>query len=250
MRERRHVRLAQPVVPLERRLARRAHGRRDAGRLRLAAVGAGRLHARRGCGRASAAPPACPRPGARPAAGRRRAAGRPTSCSSARWRAPAAATRSAAARRWRCNCTMCHGAQGMSGSDAPNLAGQYPEVVIKQLQDYKTRQARAARSWRRSARQPVRPRHRRPRRLLRVAAEGAHRADDLRRTAAGAGAGRRPAAQHRALHLLPRRRRPEARRAVARGHAEGLSRRAAAGLRVGRAAQRLARRRCATWRGR
>ena len=35
------------------------------------------------------------------------------------------------------NCTMCHGAQGMSTSDAPNLAGQYPEVVIKQLEDYK-----------------------------------------------------------------------------------------------------------------
>jgi cytochrome c553 len=36
------------------------------------------------------------------------------------------------------NCTMCHGAQGMSTSNAPNLAGQYPEVVIKQLLDYKT----------------------------------------------------------------------------------------------------------------
>lgn len=35
------------------------------------------------------------------------------------------------------NCTMCHGAQGMSLSDAPNLAGQYPEVIIKQLHDYK-----------------------------------------------------------------------------------------------------------------
>lgn len=35
------------------------------------------------------------------------------------------------------NCTMCHGAQGMSTSNAPNLAGQYPEVVIKQLLDYK-----------------------------------------------------------------------------------------------------------------
>jgi len=35
------------------------------------------------------------------------------------------------------NCTMCHGAHGMSGSDAPNLAGQYPEVVIKQLHDYR-----------------------------------------------------------------------------------------------------------------
>lgn len=36
------------------------------------------------------------------------------------------------------NCTMCHGAQGMSRSDAPNLAGQYPEVIIKQLEDYKS----------------------------------------------------------------------------------------------------------------
>ena len=36
------------------------------------------------------------------------------------------------------NCTMCHGAQGLSVSDAPNLAGQYPEVVIKQLHDYKS----------------------------------------------------------------------------------------------------------------
>jgi cytochrome c553 len=35
------------------------------------------------------------------------------------------------------NCTMCHGAQGMSRSDAPNLAGQYPEVIRKQLVDYK-----------------------------------------------------------------------------------------------------------------
>ncbi|SEB13900.1 cytochrome c [Variovorax sp. YR216] len=36
------------------------------------------------------------------------------------------------------NCTMCHGAQGMSTSDAPNLAGQYPEVIIKQLMDYRS----------------------------------------------------------------------------------------------------------------
>ena len=34
-------------------------------------------------------------------------------------------------------CSMCHGARGMSEANAPNLAGQYPEVVIKQLQDYK-----------------------------------------------------------------------------------------------------------------
>jgi cytochrome c553 len=36
------------------------------------------------------------------------------------------------------NCTMCHGAQGLSVSNAPNLAGQYPEVVIKQLRDYRS----------------------------------------------------------------------------------------------------------------
>ena len=34
-------------------------------------------------------------------------------------------------------CSMCHGAQGTSAADAPNLAGQYPEVVQKQMQDYK-----------------------------------------------------------------------------------------------------------------
>jgi len=36
------------------------------------------------------------------------------------------------------NCTMCHGALGLSRSDAPNLAGQYPEVVTKQLLDYRS----------------------------------------------------------------------------------------------------------------
>lgn len=36
------------------------------------------------------------------------------------------------------NCTMCHGGQGASTSNAPNLAGQYPEVVIKQLLDYQS----------------------------------------------------------------------------------------------------------------
>jgi len=34
-------------------------------------------------------------------------------------------------------CSMCHGAQGTSAADAPNLAGQYPEVLHKQMQDYK-----------------------------------------------------------------------------------------------------------------
>ena len=39
-------------------------------------------------------------------------------------------------------CTMCHGPQGVSVSDVPNLAGQYPEVVYKQLRDYQGGQRR------------------------------------------------------------------------------------------------------------
>lgn len=35
------------------------------------------------------------------------------------------------------SCTMCHGARGVSASDVPNLAGQYGEVLYKQLLDYK-----------------------------------------------------------------------------------------------------------------
>jgi cytochrome c553 len=34
-------------------------------------------------------------------------------------------------------CTMCHGAQGVTAADTPNLAGQYREVTVKQLLDYK-----------------------------------------------------------------------------------------------------------------
>ena len=34
-------------------------------------------------------------------------------------------------------CTMCHGAHGMGEANAPNLAGQYHEVLVKQLIDYK-----------------------------------------------------------------------------------------------------------------
>jgi cytochrome c553 len=40
------------------------------------------------------------------------------------------------------NCTMCHGARGVSSSDVPNLAGQYPEVTYKQLLDYQNGQRR------------------------------------------------------------------------------------------------------------
>ena len=35
-------------------------------------------------------------------------------------------------------CTMCHGASGLSQADSPNLAGQYAEVIYKQLIDYQS----------------------------------------------------------------------------------------------------------------
>jgi cytochrome c553 len=35
-------------------------------------------------------------------------------------------------------CTMCHGARGISEAESPNLAGQYASVIFKQLQDYRS----------------------------------------------------------------------------------------------------------------
>jgi cytochrome c553 len=35
-------------------------------------------------------------------------------------------------------CTMCHGARGLSDANSPNLAGQYPIAIYKQLADFKT----------------------------------------------------------------------------------------------------------------
>jgi cytochrome c553 len=35
-------------------------------------------------------------------------------------------------------CTMCHGARGLSMAETPNLAGQYPTAIYKELQDFKT----------------------------------------------------------------------------------------------------------------
>jgi len=35
-------------------------------------------------------------------------------------------------------CTMCHGVRGVSMADTPNLAGQYPTVIYKELVDFKT----------------------------------------------------------------------------------------------------------------
>ncbi|KAA1176518.1 cytochrome c4 [Rhizobium tropici] len=35
-------------------------------------------------------------------------------------------------------CAICHGPTGISRADSPNLAGQYPSVIYKQLKDFKS----------------------------------------------------------------------------------------------------------------
>jgi cytochrome c553 len=35
-------------------------------------------------------------------------------------------------------CTMCHGARGVSEANSPNLAGQFAPAIFKQLQDFKS----------------------------------------------------------------------------------------------------------------
>ena len=35
-------------------------------------------------------------------------------------------------------CTMCHGPQGLSQANSPNLAGQYASVIYKQLRDFQS----------------------------------------------------------------------------------------------------------------
>jgi cytochrome c553 len=72
-------------------------------------------------------------------------------------------------------CTMCHGARGVSEANAPNLAGQYPEVVMKQLKDYQ-RGDRTERDHAGARREAFRARHRGPREPLRVVAASAKRA--------------------------------------------------------------------------
>src|SRR5579885_1950557 len=35
-------------------------------------------------------------------------------------------------------CAICHGPTGVSRADSPNLSGQYPSVIYKELMDFKT----------------------------------------------------------------------------------------------------------------
>ena len=148
------------------------------------------------------------------------------------------------------NCTMCHGAHGMSAlRRAQPRRASTPRSSSSRCTT--TRPASApARSWSSSPRRSTIAAIADLAAYYAYAAEGAHRPDHLRRDAAGAGAGRRPDAQHRAVHLLPRRHRPEVRHAVARRHAARAtwSPRCRPSPRAPGATTR--RRRCATWRGR
>jgi cytochrome c553 len=42
------------------------------------------------------------------------------------------------------NCTMCHGARGISQADTPNLAGQHASSIYKQLRDFQTGHRKSA----------------------------------------------------------------------------------------------------------
>ena len=217
------------------------------GRIRRAAVRACAISRRAGSGSRFAAPRACPRIGAPRRVARPRKASTERRARCRRWRARGssdAVGRGATIAVQQ--CSMCHGAQGMSEANAPNLAGQYPEVVIKQLQDYK-RGDRGGSFMQTLARNLSDRDIDDIASVLRLAAEGAHRACAIRRdVCAGAGSRRRPAAQHCAVHRMPRRHRSQVRRAVARGHAEGVSRRPAQGFPDGQRGATTATRRCAT----
>jgi cytochrome c553 len=41
-------------------------------------------------------------------------------------------------------CAMCHGARGLSKADIPNLAGEYPVAIYKELVDFRTGARRSA----------------------------------------------------------------------------------------------------------
>ena len=148
------------------------------------------------------------------------------------------------------NARMCHGAQGMSDAECaePGRAvSRSRHQAAARLQERRPRERDHA-----SARaEPVGPRHRRPRGLLRLAAEGAHGPGQTRRDHAPAlvrvGDPLRNIAPCISCH-------GGIDHKLGAPWLEGMPKdylvRSAEGLRVRRAAQRQPRRRCATWRGR
>ena len=134
-------------------------------------------------------------------------------------------------------CTMCHGARGLSEADSPNLAGQYPAVIYKQLQDFKS-------GARPSAVMAPLVADLSDEDMRDLAAYYAYlpslpRLPPGRRRPAAANRPRRRAdAQHRPLRVLPRRTGQQGRQRVARRPAGRLFAGAARGLRLRSAAQR------------
>ena len=136
------------------------------------------------------------------------------------------------------NCTMCHGAQGASSSDAPNLAGQYPEVIIKQLLDYKS--GRRAHSLMEQLARALSEKDINELAVYYASLPKARTAPTTYDESLPALIRVGPTPQHRALHFMPRRCRPEAGRALARRNAEGVSGRADRGVPQGHARERSA----------
>ena len=228
MRERRPVRVEQPVVPLERRVARRADGAVASWSDSCGCPRCTAISPRGASGPASAARPACPATGSDGAAAREeRAAGHQRRARAPRWRARAAATPSDAARRSRLAMQHVPRRAGHERGEraqprGPVSGGRHQAVA--RLQGAATAPAPSCRRLHATCPTATSPTSRPTTTRCRRRARRPTRYDEI---AAGAGAGRRPAAQHRAVHRLPRRHRPEARRAVARRDAQGVSRRAA-----------------------
>ena len=125
------------------------------------------ISVRRAFGTPFAAPPAWPQPSTVGSRAPSRLHRRPTSCCARIPGAPEPASIGRGATLAQ-RCAICHGPTGVSRADSPNLAGQYAGVVYKELLDF--RAARAPTRHVAVRRQPFRPGHARPRRLLRLPA--------------------------------------------------------------------------------
>ena len=142
-------------------------------------------------------------------------------------------------------CAICHGPQGVSDANSPNLAGQFAAVTYKELNDFKT-------GARVNVVMSPFAANLSNQDMLDVAAYYAYLprvpSNNLDPKLAGAADRHhgRADAQHRALRLLPWRHRQQGRQSLARRPVGRLYQGATAGLRVRRPAATTSASRCAT----
>ena len=127
-------------------------------------------------------------------------------------------------------CTMCHGARGLSEANIPNLAGQYPVAIYKELVDFKTG-ARASAVMAAARDQSQRRGYARSRRVLRLSTARLRASSHNRRAAPDCHEWRANA-RDRALWGLSRRACQQTRRSVAGRTTLGLSTHSTRGLLV------------------